>query len=204
MNNTKPIDALDYAKDVASRLETVSIEEYFLRRDRKTKWLIEEEWPLACFGKLLYHPDRRVSVLYRGPEGVPDGEIIVEGRQKLIEEWDDVTPVEITSVQYPAAHSVRRELGTTGSYVGPARDIDADIKAFIPEAIGSLKKKYQHQPPYPPNSIIVCAIFPEKSFGRTYWNSLLDGISDQLSDVIKYKTVILDTFTCQHFVIGPS
>lgn len=109
------IDALDYAKDVASRLESVPIKEYFLRRDRNTKRLIEEEWPLACFGKLLYHPDRRVSVLYRGPDGATDGEIIVEGRQKLIEEWEDVTPVEITSVQYTGAHVVRKELGTTVS-----------------------------------------------------------------------------------------
>ena len=203
MNNPTHIDALDYTKDVATRMESVSIKEYFLRRDRKTKWLIEEEWPLACFGKILYHPDRRIKVLYRGPDGVPDGEIIVEGRQKSIEEWEDVTPVEITSVQYTESHLVRKELGTMGSFVGSARDVDDDIKRFIPEAIECLRKKYDHQPPYPQNSIIVCAIFPEKSFGRLYWNMLLDGISEQLADV-KYKTVILDTFTCQHFVMRAS
>ncbi len=200
---TAHIDALDYAKDVASRLESISFKEYFLRNDRKTKWLVEEEWPLACFGKILYHPDRRVKVIYRGPDGVPDGEIIVEGRQKDIEGWDDVTPIEITSVQYTNYHLHRKDLGTTGTSVGPAEDIDADIKRFIPEAITSLKKKYQHQPAYPQNTIIVCAIFPEKPLSRSYWNLLLDDISEQLTDLINYKTAILDTFSCQHFVLKP-
>ena len=86
MDTVTHIDALDYAKDVASRLEAVPPKEYFLRRDRETKYLVEEEWPLACYGKILYHPDRRVRVLYRGPDGVPDGEIIVDGGQKSLED----------------------------------------------------------------------------------------------------------------------
>lgn len=61
MSDLTHIDALDYAKDVATRLEAVSMMEYFLRDNRNTKWLIEEEWPLACLGKILYHPDRRTK-----------------------------------------------------------------------------------------------------------------------------------------------
>lgn len=220
MNDGTYIDALDYAKSVAGRLESVSFKEYFLRHERTTKKLIEEEWPLACLWKILYHPDRRIKVLYRGtePDAVTDAELIVEGAQKVLEGWDDVTPIEITSVQYSESHLVRKELGLTGSSYGPgslskgkgqnrvsqmvARDYNDDIVKFIPVAIASLKKKYQKV--YPENSIILCAIFPEKSFGRAYWNMLLDEISERLSGSVKYKTVILDTFTCQHFVINVS
>lgn len=203
MNNKTYIDALDYAKDVASRMENISTEEYFLRRERTTRKMILEEWALACYGKILYHPDRRIKVSYRGNEsdGI-DAEIIVEGNQKLIEGWDDETPIEIVSVQYPKFHLVLKELGETGSSVGSLSGFDDDIVKFIPEAIESLKKKYRNA--YPSNTIILCAIFPEKPFGRDYWNRLLDGISEKLTGSVKYKTVILDTFTCQHFNIRAS
>lgn len=202
MNNKIYVDALDYAKNVADRMEAMSTKEYFLRHNRNTKKIVEEEWALACYGKILYHPDRRIKILYRGnePDGIPDAEIKVEGKQQFIENWDNVTPIEITTVQFPESHQVRKDLGLTGSSVGQVKNLNDDIIKFIPEAINSLKKKYQNA--YPKNTIIVCAIFPEKSFGITSWKILLDKIYENLSGSVKYKTVILDTFTCQHFVIN--
>lgn len=162
----KYIDALDYAKYVASRMETLSTKQYFLREDRATRKLILEEWALACYGKILYHPDRRIKVFYQGQNATPDAEIIVEGRQKFIEEWDDITPVEITSVQYPKFYEVFKELGENGSSVGDGKDFDDEIVKFIPEAIKSLRKKYRNA--YPSNTIILCAIFPEENIGTDF------------------------------------
>lgn len=59
------LDALSYVEDVVRRMEAISSEEYFLRKDRATEFLIHEEWPLACLAKTLYHPRRRIKVLYK-------------------------------------------------------------------------------------------------------------------------------------------
>lgn len=216
------LDALDYAKNVADRISRISQQEYFLRNNRETKCLIDEEWPLATLGKILYHPNRLIQIEYYGPESLVgyDASIRVVGSQKSLEGWDDETPVEITSAYYKNSYLVREEMGTKGISFGPngisrnangdveskcvARNSGDDFKEFIPELILSLDKKYSRVNPYPDNCLLVCALFAEREPWALQWSELLGEVNHKLKGRIKYKTMLIDTFGCRCFGLGKS
>lgn len=173
---------------------------------------------LATFCKLLYHPNRNIDVYYAGaPEKSKiDAYIRVRGSQKELEGWGDVTPIEITCAYYNNAHLVREELGLTGASFGPksigkingivsskcvGRDMDEDIIEFIPVLKEVINSKMSSNK-YPDETILLCAIFPEKPFSFRNWVVVMRQIYASIQ--VKYKTVILDTFNCQHFWMNKS
>jgi hypothetical protein len=209
------LDALDYAKDVAGRLGAVSPHEYLMRTNRDTKYLIEEEWPLATLGKILYHPNRLVEIDYHGPNGKPDAIIRISGSQNEIEGWNDQTPVEITAVYYKNSYLVREELARDGVSFGPTkikrlkdgtvsstcvgRDAGEDHRLFVPLVVDALRKKYEKV--YPDNTIVLCVLFAEREPWTQEWRDIVDTVCKELRGRIRYQTHIVDTFACRHFSI---
>ena len=61
------IDALEFTKIIADKLSNLSNKAFYLRNDDNlARSLIDEMWPLATFGKILYHPNRIVKIKYFG------------------------------------------------------------------------------------------------------------------------------------------
>lgn len=105
-------------------------------------------------------------------------------------------------MHFKDAHVVRKELGLKGSSVGKVTNSQDKLRDFAGNAVKVLRKKYGKA--YPGETMILCAIFPDVSFGFDSWYHFFHTVANELSNEIKYKTFLLDTFTGQHHILNIS
>ncbi len=185
---------------------SVTSDVYFERpKHHEIKGLIEEEWPLATLGKILYHPHREIAVEYYGPHGGKgyDASFRFNGSQCAIDFFDEYTPIEITTAYSKTAHEERRDLvkrmrGEETEISMKVTDWDSDFIEISERTYEAIQNKYLKT--YPPNTWLLVSVFFFRGLGSYNQLRLEKYLREKLSE-IKYRTIILDTFHCTHFTI---
>ena len=205
-------EALSYIEDVTKRVEMTEPNEYRLRKKEATRALVDEEWPLAVLLKILHHPNRSIQIEYHGKDYKYDATMKLSGTQSVLEDWDNPVPVEVTAAYHEHAPYLREELAQKGHSYGPpdihrakngeviskAAVVEADNlhNGIATEAVRCLRKKYKKD--YPPNTIILCALFDQIPLPHAAWDNIHKLVWDSHNGSIPYLTYIVDTFTCQY------
>jgi hypothetical protein len=179
-----------FARRAFAALEALHVQEFFGRRPRGVKGLVEEVVPMAVFARNFEAPERRVSCKYLGQSGDrADGEIRVAGIYVVTQGFVERSYfIEVTTAEAPYEHLKREALARDGFVFGgpgirrtgsrhregsrieskpSVRDAGAGVDDTAPLVRTAIEKKLKKD--YPQPCILLVRVEPEWNLRLRDW-----------------------------------
>jgi hypothetical protein len=175
-----------------SEINKIDNNEFFRRKNRETKKLIEEILPLATFLKYFEGPERKIKCIYFSDNRKYDARIKIKGIEVEKGFIESEYYLEVTIAENQKIEHLRREaLARYGSVFGGEKirrvinkkkginkiesnpsiqDIDYPVKAAIQLSKRAIEKKINEN--YPKPCLLIVQVTTDRNFSISEWAEL--------------------------------
>jgi len=176
-----------------------------LRRNARSKRLIEELLPLVQYIQARYGPGHRIRVRWLGGSQQYDARLLLSGRKVQYLKIPRVQHVEITGAVHPNDYLLREHLHTHGGGFGPhgtvrdpktKRTVSSPVALSrtdaLAEQVGFVRKRIDEKASktYPPNTTLLVVLAGSSVLLEDEWDDILRDFSGERCPR-KFREVVL-------------